>query len=86
MANIPYIYRIYGVFFNKCDELVCGCRKNRIVASYLAVMARPGRKDHVAQIAHSPFFAPFELLQELLSQLSSTDTYRYYRVLDTELL
>ena len=20
MANIPYVYRIYGVFFNKCDK------------------------------------------------------------------
>ena len=23
MANIPYIHRIYGVFFNKCDKLAC---------------------------------------------------------------
>ena len=32
MANIPYIYRIYGVFFNKCDKLVELAKSYRVAA------------------------------------------------------
>ena len=55
MANIPYIHRIYGVFFNKCDKLVILYAKTRAGIQYRAVgeggaAARPRRTAGTGEI------------------------------------